>query len=285
MWAMFSAAYYFLWEYAHEQSKNGDPEQAAIVWWALNISLLVLELAPLVYITCLSTFVWWRGYIPDINGSTLKGRAARKLFFYFLRIVLVFVVAWVPTFCLIFFGLHVLVAYHIIAIQPIITFVMILTKPDAKKYIWDLITLSYLFDSKDKTTNTSSRIGKGKAPANTNTMGTTTMAPPTPEISKTESVTRENDDDDDDGDDSEVLCISVLGISLRDSVVHDDNAKIDDKPNLDATATENCEGEGEESSNVYETKQVRTKPSTLLFTGETVSVDSPSLIRSTAAGV
>jgi hypothetical protein len=161
-------------------------------------------------------------------------------------------------------------AYYIMAIQPMLTFGMILTKPDAKKYIWDLVTLSYLFDR------------NGKASANTNKTGRTTLAPPTPDISTTENVSRE---DDDGGDDSEILCISVLGISLRDSVNHDNDAKTDAKANLDATATENCEDEGDDSSNIYATKQVRTKPLTLLFTGETVSVDSPSLIRSTAARV
>ena len=121
---------------------------------------------PIVYVFGTTIFVVWRGYVPSIGtrrntatSTTSTGsltpinRAIRGLAFYFLRILLVFVFLWLPGVVLGAFALREVDSYSgmvlslllaiLLAIQPIVSFCMILTKPDVKQYIWDLVNLSY----------------------------------------------------------------------------------------------------------------------------------------------
>ena len=82
---------------------------------------------------------------------------------FYLRIIGVFFGVWVPSMLCSDYShsknnyLVSLLAILVIAMQPILTFCAILTKSDARKYIYDLVTLSYLFGDcttrreKDKT--------------------------------------------------------------------------------------------------------------------------------------
>ena len=106
---------------------------------------------PIAYVIYVVIVVWHRGYIPPMYGTTPNERAMRELSLYFLRIVGVFFGVWIPT--VVFSALYgrpgetawaPFASGLLSALQPIATFVAILMKTDAKKYILDLVTLSYL---------------------------------------------------------------------------------------------------------------------------------------------
>jgi len=140
--------FYFLFVYVQ------DPTLIIFI----GVTLLLVFVAPFLYTFYVTFLIWCRGYIPSVNGATASDRAMRELTIYFSRIILVFIGIWIPALILTIFNLlmargyiwtdnswGIVVGYWLMAIQPILTFCMILTKTDARKYIWDLVTLSYLF--------------------------------------------------------------------------------------------------------------------------------------------
>jgi len=105
---------------------------------------------PISYSIYASVLVWKGGYISMI--TSVSERAHRDLAIYFFRIIMVFFGVWIPGILLAGY-LQVSSVYwgNILVIclwagQPAITFCLILTKPDIRKYIWDLVTLRYLFE-------------------------------------------------------------------------------------------------------------------------------------------
>ena len=142
---------YFL-EYAMLKAEmNGNSKKVRMLETTLLVLSPMMSGAPILY-TCYVTFlIWLRGYIPSVNGATATDRAMRELAIYFRRIIVVFIVIWIPVGILAnspsWFGNSWgwVLAYWLAAIQPILTTCTILTKTDARKYIWDLVTLSYLF--------------------------------------------------------------------------------------------------------------------------------------------
>lgn len=111
----------------------------------------ILLFGPFLYVVYATTVIWWRGYIPPPQALTSRNKAMRELAFYFFRIVAVFFGVWVPA---VFFFAYaelsgrkwgVVVAQCLTALQPTLTTCLILTKSDAKRYILDLVTLSYIF--------------------------------------------------------------------------------------------------------------------------------------------
>jgi len=111
---------------------------------------LVLFL-PIVYVLNVTVVIWWRGYIPSANGDFQIDKDMRELSLYFFRIVGVFMGIWIPLGLVQAIaigsgeGWVFVIPWWFIAIQPILRTCMVLTKPDARKYILDLVTLSYLF--------------------------------------------------------------------------------------------------------------------------------------------
>lgn len=127
-------------------------------WIYFQFVAVVVDLVALVYVIRVSIVVVRRGYVPSLNGSTPTDRAVRGLAFFFFRVTMIFLVIYLPSMVLsllrnfIFFWFGAM-AYQMVDyflffflyLQPIITFCMVLTKPDVKKYIKDFVTLSYLF--------------------------------------------------------------------------------------------------------------------------------------------
>lgn len=160
-WGIFG---YLLYEPAWEARNNGDfgplEDLDSII---KPISFLVLFGLPLYYVIYVTILILWRGYIPSLSGATARKRAMRELAIYFFRIVAVFIGIWLPRGFLIYWADWTgqkwadLVAQYVVAIQPILTTCLVLTKSDAKKYIQDLVTLSYCFgDSARRTKRTTS---------------------------------------------------------------------------------------------------------------------------------
>ena len=123
----------------------------------------LMFIPPIIYVVCITILIRYRGYIPSTNGSAPRSKAMRELAIFYLRIIGVFFGVWVPSMLCLDYShsknnsLVSLLAILVIAMQPILTFCAILTKSDARKYIYDLVTLSYLFGDcttrreKDKT--------------------------------------------------------------------------------------------------------------------------------------
>lgn len=147
---------YFLEHAIQTAEINGNAETRQVLMIVFLVFGTLLGLPPILYTLNGACIIWWRGYIPSLSsgGATPTDRARRELGFFFMRIVLVYLAVWLPVIGLF---LYVSITEEIwiyavtnwlFAIQPILTFGMILTKPDARKYIVDLVTLSYLFGKK-----------------------------------------------------------------------------------------------------------------------------------------
>ena len=120
--------------------------------------------------------------MPSMNGITAKDNAMRELAWYFLRIVVVFVGFWLPTMIVSLIGISNNTSWVgpvfslLVTIQPIASTCMAMTKSDVKKYIFDLITLSYIRTTKSQEhqSNIEDRLRTGMASAGTiGTTGTT----------------------------------------------------------------------------------------------------------------
>lgn len=102
------------------------------------------------YILYVIILIWWRGYLQVSDETSVKDRAMRELALYFFRIVAVYALARLPS--LIFAvmpGLgkswEMFLAYCLMAVQPTLTFCLMLIKPDVRKYMLQLVTLYNLF--------------------------------------------------------------------------------------------------------------------------------------------
>jgi hypothetical protein len=126
-----------------------------IIW------LLIFGYLPVGYVLYMSVVVWRHGYLRTTYGNgTRREKAMKELGNYFFRITGVFLLIWLPTLVLgnlLHFGSEesagwgVFVVTCTSGVQAIVTFCLILTKSDAKKYIVDLVTLSYLTCGKKET--------------------------------------------------------------------------------------------------------------------------------------
>ncbi len=143
-----AALYLLLYVYADQIIAWGVPVE---VWSVVMYSMLCI---PILYVIGVTIFVQCKSYLPPSNGNTPRDKAVRGLALCFSRVILVFGIIWIPVF-LLSFGLDFVFIYmefvhwmiHLIAIeclmslQPILTFCLILSKPDVKQYITDFITL------------------------------------------------------------------------------------------------------------------------------------------------
>ena len=93
----------------------------------------------------------------------------RRLVFFFFRIMFVFFAVWIPYMVFPFLnkdhyshfkpGYH-LVSWSLSAIQPILSVGMVLTKYDVRKYVLDLVTLSYCYGAKSNDDNNNNNNNK-----------------------------------------------------------------------------------------------------------------------------
>jgi len=210
---------------AWEARNNGSFVEYENIDAKLRYPAYVLLLGlPLFYTIGVALVIWWKGYIPKKNGSgrgstttNARDKAIRELTFYFLRIVLVFLGIWIPRGFFLTYAdesgkkWSYLIAECVVAIQPILSFGMMLTKSDVRKYLWNLVTLSY--------------VGGGTCCGANNDMpsqiGDTTTRGPSSNVTGTGRSTAVSsvvaDDVDGDGineDAADSLVFSVLGFRL-----------------------------------------------------------------------
>jgi len=104
---------------------------------------------PIGYIIYVVTLIWWKDLMPSLDAIDPNGRAMRELALYFFRIIAV-VAIWVPNIVICTFSITtetswgLSLAIQLGSVQAIISAIAILTKRDVRKYVMDLITLSYL---------------------------------------------------------------------------------------------------------------------------------------------
>ncbi len=231
--AVIGITLYFLYEPGWIARNDGDFEPLEDLDAKLRFATFSLLIGiPLFYVIGVTILIWWRGYIPALRGASPRKKAMRELAFYFFRIVAVFVGIWIPRGFLIYWADGTgqkwadLVAQYVVAIQPILTTCMILTKSDAKKYIRDLVTLSYLFN--DYTCCTKSKIkevGEEEVQIESAAGTGTGFSHATDEAAN--AVADGDADSDEGGDDDEAvdsLIFSVLGFRLDDAAI---NANVD----------------------------------------------------------
>ena len=137
---------------------------------------------PIGFLGCMCVMIWRRGYIPSMNGISARDKSMRELSWYFFRIIAVFVGFWLPTMIVSLIGISNNTSWVgpvfslLVTIQPIASTCMAMTKSDVKKYIFDLITLSYIRTTKSQEhqSNIDDRLCTGMASAGTiGTTGTT----------------------------------------------------------------------------------------------------------------
>ena len=132
--------------------------------WSFSVVLL-----PILYGLYAVVTIYKNGYIPPVtitslmtstttaasttttNNNNNSDRALRELALYFGRIILVYFGFWVPGIVLTMVTVltqqywWIVLASLLFSVQPLVTFAVILTKTDVRRYIRDLVTLSYLF--------------------------------------------------------------------------------------------------------------------------------------------
>jgi len=116
----------------------------------VTVSFTVLVLSvPFLYVVYVIFLILRRGYMRSTNGGTSFDKSMRQLGFFLFRIVAVFIGIWIPYYVTFYFvggrkqPWWFLVGSCIIAIQPMLSTCIILTKPDARMYILNLLTMSY----------------------------------------------------------------------------------------------------------------------------------------------
>ncbi len=130
-----------------------------------------LYFIPIIFVIGVTIFVKYKDYLPPSNGTAPRDKAVRGLALFFFRVILVFLVIWIPIMALtmvnIFTNLESSDQFRydcttnsasmfLIGFQPILNFFLISTKPDVKKYIKDLVTLTYIFGDSNRSPKTSS---------------------------------------------------------------------------------------------------------------------------------
>jgi len=132
---------------------DGDDSNVEKSWkiqYAMNFFMFVTLYIGICYVLCVTILVWYRGYIPKASGTTSpKDKALRELSTFFFRIIGVFLGIWLPGVIMnnVALGNDIYLLWQIanwtIQTQAIVTFFILLTKSDLRKYIFDLVTLSY----------------------------------------------------------------------------------------------------------------------------------------------
>ena len=130
---------------------DGNVEKSWKIQYAMRFAVQIFFYIGGGYVLCVTILVWYRGYIPKASGTTSpKDKALRELSIFFFRIIGVFLGIWLPGVIMhnVALSNDIFLLYQIstftIQTQAIVTFFILFTKSDVRKYIIDLATPSYL---------------------------------------------------------------------------------------------------------------------------------------------
>lgn len=204
--------------------KAGDFETVERLSSTVQVLWILMLILPIACISVICFLIWWGDFIPTSleSESSTRDKAMRQLFFFFLRIVAVFYCIFVPAMVILIVGVvkftpwYFLLSWCLLAFQPILSTCMLFTKFDVKKYILDLVTLSYVFDTnRTNSLNWSSRLAVSTGGLNStkfsrgrmSSIGTLGASPNLP-------TGRNNVEEEGVGDDESSLLYSVMGFRL-----------------------------------------------------------------------
>ena len=146
-----SMVFYFIVFGASESDSAISKADSTIILF----NIVVFVVVPFGAVGTVCTIIWWRGYLPSMNGISARDKAMRELACYFFRIIGVFIACWAQGIIIASlvenYSWGFVVGGLFLAIQPIVSTGMAMTKSDVKKYIFDLITLSYVRSRTTKT--------------------------------------------------------------------------------------------------------------------------------------
>jgi len=142
---------FFFWDQISKATADGDAEKSRTYNSLFLAWSFLVAVPPILYVIYVNILVWCcRGYMPSRNVFTsFNDKRTRILVIYFLRIVGVFFGVWIPAITCIAVSnaagtsWTLFVAAALAACQPIATTAAILSKPDARMHIFDLLTLYY----------------------------------------------------------------------------------------------------------------------------------------------
>jgi len=147
-----STLYYFMTLAEHTafvKSKENQDESIlhnVYNWMTFCLVLLVTLLIPVGYLCYVCTIIWSQHLLPSTTGRM------KELAWYFFRIILVFVLTSIPGLILIMIGFwyllyidhwYIPIAFIFFALQSILSTMLAMTKSDVRKYVVNLLTLSY----------------------------------------------------------------------------------------------------------------------------------------------
>ncbi len=159
---------------ATNAGQNGEFEIVERLSTTVQVVWIFMLVFPVVCIGTICVVIWRGKYIPSLDTkNSAREKAMRQLLFFFLRIVAIFYGVWLPATVIVIAGIvrftawYYLLAWCLLAIQPVLSACMIFTKGDVRKYILDLVTMHYCFGSK----NESSRKNLDKTEASNSGFG------------------------------------------------------------------------------------------------------------------
>lgn len=142
---------YFLYEASYVAPTTA--KKNAFLYPAMALYIL-MSFSPLVYVAYVAILIKRRKYMQVMEGSSATSKASRALWIYFGRILAVFYGIWLPGIVMLLitevWGKMLNVSYLktvtfcLYATQPLITSCVILSKPEIRKYVWNLFTLAFL---------------------------------------------------------------------------------------------------------------------------------------------
>ena len=148
--------HYLIKSAALKAYNKGDFERSDNLLRIASLDIFPPIILPIGFVAYVCIVIWWRDYMPFINGISVRDKALRELAWYFFRIIAVFSACWFPAIicyaCSTFAGKNwgVVVSGLFLALQPTLSTCMAMTKSDVKKYIFDLITLSCVRTNKSQ---------------------------------------------------------------------------------------------------------------------------------------
>merc|ERR1712183_350918 len=136
-------------EYDDENYQHTD-HLSTILFWTNLVFITLIIFVPIGYLIYVTFIIWKRELMPSTNGRM------KELVWYFFRIILVFILAWIPGLFCIISGAYgsggnnveagiptIGIGFLFVALQPVWSTLMAVTKSDVRKYVVDLLTLSY----------------------------------------------------------------------------------------------------------------------------------------------
>merc|ERR1712003_371535 len=108
-----------------------------------NLVIFVWAIIPIIHVTCVVIVIWWKKYLPAKTSTSRRSRGMRELTWYLCRVLAVFGLFWGPGIGLTIYSTAadktsvLMVVIILVAVQPIVTAGMVLTKSDAQGYFRD----------------------------------------------------------------------------------------------------------------------------------------------------